>query len=201
MVALPSRWRHSNAAPRILCSSPGATTSSLPRSPPPLPRLAPSGKRKHNICTRWKETPSNALSHVMMAISRWPQRSLASAVLRCIDAWPNMDFRAIGTSQFVLGVSIRAIALGGLTILFVQLILHTQLYATSCVVAGVAAVIIADLARCVTRADRRIEHFVDRLEAGDVDVLAGKRSASGRSPSLVDDTLVRAQTERVERQQ
>lgn len=66
-----------------------------------------------------------------------------------------MVFRLSGTSQFVLGVSIRSIVLGGLTMLFVQLVAHTQLYATSFVVAALAAVVIADWARCVGRADRR----------------------------------------------
>jgi two-component system nitrogen regulation sensor histidine kinase NtrY len=112
-----------------------------------------------------------------------------------------MGFRATGTSQFVLGVSIRAVALGALTIIFLQLIAHTQLYATSCVVAGVAAVIIADLARCITRADRRVEYFIEGLEAGDADVPVGKRSVSGQVPSLFDDAVVRVQSERTERQQ
>jgi two-component system nitrogen regulation sensor histidine kinase NtrY len=106
-----------------------------------------------------------------------------------------------GTSQFVLGVSIRAAVLGGLAMLLVQLVAHTQLYATSLVVAGLAAVIVADLARCITRADRRVENFIESLKAGDADVPAGKRSASGRSPSLFDGAVVRVQTERAERQQ
>jgi two-component system, NtrC family, nitrogen regulation sensor histidine kinase NtrY len=112
-----------------------------------------------------------------------------------------MGFRVMGTSQFVLGVSIRAVALGGLTMLFVRLVVRTQLYATSLVVAGVAAVIIADLARCITRADRRVEYFIESLKSGDADVPAGKPSASGRTPSPFDDAVVSVQTERAERQQ
>jgi two-component system nitrogen regulation sensor histidine kinase NtrY len=112
-----------------------------------------------------------------------------------------MDFRVTAASQFVLGVSVRAIVLGGLTILFVQLVMHTQLYATSFVVVGVAAVIIADLARCITRADRRVEHFIDSLKAGDADMPVENRSASGGSPSPFDDAVVRVQSERAERQQ
>jgi len=91
--------------------------------------------------------------------------------------------------------------LGGLAMLFVQLVAHTQLYATSLVVAGVAGVIIADLARCITRADRRVEYFIDSLKAGDADVPVEKRSASRRSPSPFDDAVVSVQTERAERQQ
>jgi two-component system nitrogen regulation sensor histidine kinase NtrY len=112
-----------------------------------------------------------------------------------------MGFRVRGTSQFVLGVSIRTIVLGGLAMLFVQLVAHTQLYATSLVVAGVAAVIIADLARCITRADRRVEYFIESLKAGDADVPVEKRSPSKRSPSPFDDAVAKVQTERAGWQQ
>jgi two-component system nitrogen regulation sensor histidine kinase NtrY len=112
-----------------------------------------------------------------------------------------MGFRATGTSQFVLGVSVRAIVLGGLTILFVQLVMHTQLYATSLVVVGLAAVIISDLARCITRADRRVEYFIDSLKAGDADVPVQERGASGGLPSPFADAVVKVQNERAERQQ
>jgi two-component system nitrogen regulation sensor histidine kinase NtrY len=109
--------------------------------------------------------------------------------------------RLAGTSRFVLGVSVRAIALGGLTILFVQLVAHTQLYATSCVVAGVAAVIVADLARCITRADRRVEHFIEGLRAGDADVPLRNWGEAGRAPASFDEAVVRVQSTRAERQQ
>jgi two-component system nitrogen regulation sensor histidine kinase NtrY len=111
-----------------------------------------------------------------------------------------MGFRVTGTSQLVLGISVRAIVLGGLTMLFVQLVMHTQLYATSFVVVGLAAILISDLAGCITRADRRLGHFIDSLKAGDADVPAVRRSA-GRPPSPFDDAVVRAQTERAERHQ
>jgi two-component system nitrogen regulation sensor histidine kinase NtrY len=96
---------------------------------------------------------------------------------------------------------VRAIVLGGLTILFAQLVMHTQLYATSLVVVGVAAVIIADLARCIARADRRVEYFIDSLRAGDADMPAEKRSAAGLSPSPFEDAVASVQSERAERQQ
>jgi two-component system nitrogen regulation sensor histidine kinase NtrY len=97
-----------------------------------------------------------------------------------------MVFRLSGTSQFVLGVSIRCIALGGLTMLFVQLLAHTQLYATSFVVAGVAAVLIADLARCISRADRRVEHFIESLRTGDGDMRAERQQELGTLQTLLD---------------
>ncbi len=112
-----------------------------------------------------------------------------------------MGFRVTATTHFVLGVSVRAIVLGGLTILFVQLVVHTQLYATSFVVVGLAAVIIADLARCISRADRRVEYFIDSLRAGDADVPVETLSAAGWSRSPFDDAVARVQSERAGRQQ
>jgi two-component system nitrogen regulation sensor histidine kinase NtrY len=109
-----------------------------------------------------------------------------------------MGFRVARPNQFVFGISIRAIVLGSLTMLFVRLVAHTQLYATSLVVAGIAAIIIADLARCITRADRRVEHFIDSLRAGGADVPAHRRSASGSSTSPFDDAMFRVQVERTE---
>ena len=106
-----------------------------------------------------------------------------------------------GTSRFVLGVSVRAIALGGLTMLFVQLVAHTQLYATTCVVAGIAAVIVADLARCITRADRRVEHFIEGLRAGDADMPLKRWSEAGPAAAPFDEAVTRVQSARAERQQ
>jgi two-component system nitrogen regulation sensor histidine kinase NtrY len=97
-----------------------------------------------------------------------------------------MVFRLSGTSQFVLGVSIRCIVLGGLTMLFVQLVAHTQLYATSFVVAGVAAVVIADLARCISRADRRVERSIESRRAGDADMRAERQQELGTLQTLLD---------------
>jgi two-component system nitrogen regulation sensor histidine kinase NtrY len=113
----------------------------------------------------------------------------------------SVGIRVTGTSRFVLGVSVRAIALGGLTILFVQLVAHTQLYATSCVVAGIAAVIVADLARCITRADRRVEHFIEGLRAGDADVPLKRWSEASRAAAPFDEVVTRVQSARAERQQ
>ena len=112
-----------------------------------------------------------------------------------------MAFRLRGTSQFALGVAIRCIALGVLTMLFVQLVAHTQLYATAFIVVGLAAVVIADLARCISRADRRVERFIESLRAGDVDMPLKKSSDSGRTLAAFSDATVTVQAARAERQQ
>ena len=112
-----------------------------------------------------------------------------------------MVFRLTGTSQFVLEVSIRSILLGLLTILFVQLVAHTQFYATSFVVAALTAIVIADLARCVGRADRRVERFIDSLRAGDADVPLKKIADPMRTLAPFDDAVVTIQAARAEQQQ
>jgi two-component system, NtrC family, nitrogen regulation sensor histidine kinase NtrY len=92
-----------------------------------------------------------------------------------------MAFRS-GTGQFVLEVSVRSIALGFLTLLFGELLARTQFYATSLVVAGLAALVILDLARCIGRSDRRVERFIEGLRAGDADVPLRKFTDRGLAP-------------------
>jgi nitrogen fixation/metabolism regulation signal transduction histidine kinase len=112
-----------------------------------------------------------------------------------------MVFRLTGTGQFVFGVSIRSILLGVLTILFVQLVAHTQLYATSFVVAVLTAIVIADLARCIGRADRRVERFIDSLRAGDADVPLTKTTDPRRTLAPFNDAVATVQAARAEQQQ
>jgi two-component system nitrogen regulation sensor histidine kinase NtrY len=112
-----------------------------------------------------------------------------------------MAFRSTGSSQFVLGVSIRSVLLGVLTILFVQLVAHTQFYATSFVVAGLTAIVIADLARCIGRADRRAERFIDGLRAGDADMPLKKMTDPGRMLAPFKDAVATVQAVRAEQQQ
>jgi two-component system nitrogen regulation sensor histidine kinase NtrY len=112
-----------------------------------------------------------------------------------------MVFRLTGTGQFVFGVSIRSIVLGLLTILLVQLVAHTQLYATSFVVAGLTAIVIADLARCIGRADRQVQRFIDSLRAGDTDVPLTKTTDRRRMLVPFNDAVTTVQAARVEQQQ
>jgi nitrogen fixation/metabolism regulation signal transduction histidine kinase len=111
-----------------------------------------------------------------------------------------MVFRLTGTSQFVLEVSIRSALLGLLTLLFVQLVAHTQLYAASFVVAGLAAMVIADLARCIGRADRRVERFIDSLRAGDADVPLQRVADPRQTLAPFNDAIVTLQAARAEQQ-
>jgi signal transduction histidine kinase len=112
-----------------------------------------------------------------------------------------MAFRSTGTGHFVLGLSVRSIALGLLTILFVQLVAHTQFYATSFVVAALTAIVIADLARCIGRADRRVERFIDSLRAGDADVPLKAITDQGQNLAPFNDAVATVQAARAEQQQ
>jgi two-component system nitrogen regulation sensor histidine kinase NtrY len=112
-----------------------------------------------------------------------------------------MAFRLTGQGQFVVGVSIRSILLGLLAILFVQLVVHTQFYATSFVVAGLTAMVIADLARCIGRADRRVERFIDSLRAGDADVPLKQIADPSRTLAPFNDAVVAVQAARAEQRQ
>jgi two-component system, NtrC family, nitrogen regulation sensor histidine kinase NtrY len=109
-----------------------------------------------------------------------------------------MAFRS-GTGQFVLEVSVRSIALGFLTLLFVELLARTRFYATSLVVAGLAALVILDLARCIGRSDRRVERFIDGLRAGDADVPLRKFNDQGLA--AFKDAAATVQAARVGQQQ
>jgi nitrogen fixation/metabolism regulation signal transduction histidine kinase len=109
-----------------------------------------------------------------------------------------MAFRS-ATGQFVLQVSVRSIALGFLTLLFVELLARTQFYATSLVVAVLAALVILDLARCIGRSDRRVERFIDGLKAGDADVPLRKFGDRGLAP--FKDAAATVQAVRAEQQQ
>ena len=112
-----------------------------------------------------------------------------------------MAFRSIGLRPLVLGVSIRAIAIGGLTVLFVQLIEHTQLYATALVVACVAVLVVADLARSIARADRRVDQFITALRAGDADIPVEKFRRPEAALTSFERASAMVNAVRTERQQ
>jgi signal transduction histidine kinase len=84
--------------------------------------------------------------------------------------------------------------------LFVQLVAHTQLYVTSFVVAGLVALVIVDLARCISRADRRVEGFIESLGASDVEMPLKKSRGSGPTLEAFSDAAVAVQATRAERQ-
>ena len=76
-----------------------------------------------------------------------------------------MDSRAWGASAFAVGLSVRAVVIGLLAAGVAELLIHTHLYATAVVVAGVAAVVGVSLARSVGAADRMLETFLGGVTA------------------------------------
>ena len=83
-------------------------------------------------------------------------------------------------SPFIVAVLLRALLLGGLTWVVIELLSTTRLYATTLVVLGVAALIIADLVRIVARADRAVERFLAALSADAVETAPRTASGLGR---------------------
>lgn len=85
-----------------------------------------------------------------------------------------MAFRFTGkfasANQFAMAVGLRALGIGALAFLFIRLLTSTQLYATALLVAGVAALIVADLMRVVNRFEHRVERFLDALSSDVVDI-------------------------------
>jgi signal transduction histidine kinase len=80
-----------------------------------------------------------------------------------------MDFRRLSPGRFAFGVALRAIAIGALGSLAVQLIRTTQLYATVLVITAIVVILAADLAHSVGRLLRQSEREAGRL--------AGRRDA------------------------
>jgi len=68
---------------------------------------------------------------------------------------------------YSLGIALRAALLGAGAFAILQLLVTQRLYATALVVAAVAAVLVFELRRHVTRGDRMLAQFVSGLAAGD----------------------------------
>jgi two-component system, NtrC family, nitrogen regulation sensor histidine kinase NtrY len=70
-------------------------------------------------------------------------------------------------SRFALGLGIRAAALGALVFVVIQMLATQRLYANALVACALAAWVLFDLARYVTKGDRMLERFIDGLAAGE----------------------------------
>ncbi|MEP7311743.1 MAG: ATP-binding protein [Pseudomonadota bacterium] len=87
---------------------------------------------------------------------------------------------SVRPSPFIVAVLLRALLLGVLTFVVMQLLVTTHLYATTLVVFGVAALIVADLVRVVSRADRTVERFLAALSADSVETAPRNAAGLGR---------------------
>jgi nitrogen fixation/metabolism regulation signal transduction histidine kinase len=82
---------------------------------------------------------------------------------------------------FAVGIGIRASLVGAAAFAILELLATQRLYATAIVLSAIAALLLADLARYVSRGDRMLERFVEGLAAGELEHPV--RSAGGFSRS------------------
>jgi two-component system, NtrC family, nitrogen regulation sensor histidine kinase NtrY len=109
-----------------------------------------------------------------------------------------MVFRASRPARFVLGVTIRAVLIGGLSFLAVWLAVSAKLYATLLVVVILIAVIVASLVSMVKRAARWLEDDIEALTAEVIDVPSaafGPRAAAESPLDRARSVLNAARTE------
>ncbi len=79
-----------------------------------------------------------------------------------------------GASTLALSLTVRAAAIGTLSVAVVELILRTHLYASILVLCVIAALIGVSLARTITKADRLLRTFLGGIVSGAVDRPAGQ---------------------------
>ena len=84
----------------------------------------------------------------------------------------------MSAGPYSFGIAVRAVLLGAGAFAILQLLATQRLYATALVVAAVAAVLVFELRRHVTRGDRMLAQFVSGLAAGDFERPARDSSAT-----------------------
>nr|ACN58781.1 two-component system sensor histidine kinase [uncultured bacterium BLR8] len=111
------------------------------------------------------------------------------------------DARFTRVSPFVIGVLLRALLLGALAYASAWLVLNTNYYATTLVVLICGGLVVADLGRVVTRADRSVERFLEALSAGALETPSRTAAGLGRLAGPFEDAVALLQTARRQRQQ
>jgi len=111
-----------------------------------------------------------------------------------------MGSRASRPTRFVLGVTIRAVLIGGLSFLAFWLAVAAKLYAVMLVVIIVLAVIVADLVRAVKRAAHWVEHDLEVLTAEVSDVPSAAFAPRAARESPLDRARSLLNSARIERQ-
>lgn len=106
------------------------------------------------------------------------------------------------SSRFVLGIGIRTAAIGGIAFAVIQLVAAQRLYASALVLTAIGALVLLDLRRHITSADRLLGRFVDSLATQDFERPANLEQTARGFPNLVgavDRALTKAAAARAER--
>src|SRR5689334_8939210 len=106
---------------------------------------------------RWSAARSSGRSRDIMATFRRPRRLWGSAVRPCIAGCRSMDSRISDAGRSTRAIAIRAIIVGALACLAVQLFASTHLYATAVFLAGLAVLIAADMRSVISKVARAAE--------------------------------------------
>ena len=103
-------------------------------------------------------------------------------------------------ASFAVGIGIRASLVGASVFAILELLATQRLYATAIVLSGIAALILVDLARYVSKGDRMLERFVEGLAAGEfehpahgVNGFSRLRGAIERAVTTLDAARLRPQ--------
>lgn len=111
-----------------------------------------------------------------------------------------MDSRSLAPGHFALSVAWRVLAASGLAYLVIRLLAVTHLYATALVVAGIAALLIADIARTVSRAHRSTEQLLEALASGVAELFAQNHAGHARSAAPFQRATTMINAARAEQQ-
>jgi signal transduction histidine kinase len=112
-----------------------------------------------------------------------------------------MDIKLGRPRRFVFAVVTRAVLIGACAFTVLQLLTRTQLYATAFFVAAIAALIIADLAYLIGRAERSAELDFERLAVEGSDVAVRHQTHSAESAPAYERAASILNAARAERQQ
>ena len=103
--------------------------------------------------------------------------------------------------MFSVGIGVRAALVGVIAFAILQLLATQHLYATAIVLSGIAALILVDLARYVSKGDRMLERFVEGLAAGELERPARGASGFGRLRGAIERAVTALDAARVRPQQ
>jgi two-component system, NtrC family, nitrogen regulation sensor histidine kinase NtrY len=110
-----------------------------------------------------------------------------------------MDSSVAATARFTRAIAMRAVILGGLACLAIQLFTSTHLYATGVLVVAVAALVALDMGGVISRTTHAAERDLERLaiEASDLPLPSAARTNLGAGVDRAAAVLNAARAERL----
>jgi signal transduction histidine kinase len=102
---------------------------------------------------------------------------------------------------FAVGIAVRASLVGAIAFAILELLATQHLYATAMVLGAIAALILVDLARYVSRGDRMLERFIDGLAAGELERPARGAIGFGRLRGAIERAVTALDAARIRPQQ